>query len=214
MKFFRERKRKKKWKRTERASTSEVILIPICTCIQLHFYMPAIHLHSHIICLQLQGWHWEDISHHCYDTMSVSREFMANLLLTHWGRVMHICVSKLTIIGLDNGLLPGWQQAIIWTIAGLLSIIPLGTNFSEILIWIQTFSFKEMHLKVASAKWKPFCLGLNVLNQLILLVTCTLAHWGSNKMVAFYTYHFQMWIFLLHFGLNLTKICSQWAYQH
>ena len=26
--------------------------------------------------------------------------------LTHWGRVMHICVSKLTIIGSDNGLLP------------------------------------------------------------------------------------------------------------
>ena len=27
--------------------------------------------------------------------------------LTHWGRVTHICVSKLTIIGSDNGLSPG-----------------------------------------------------------------------------------------------------------
>ena len=27
--------------------------------------------------------------------------------LTHWGRVTHICVSKGTIIGSDNGLLPG-----------------------------------------------------------------------------------------------------------
>ena len=27
--------------------------------------------------------------------------------LTHWGRVTHICIGKLTIIGSDNGLLPG-----------------------------------------------------------------------------------------------------------
>ena len=35
--------------------------------------------------------------------------------LTHWGRVMHICISKLTIIGSDNGLSPRRRQAIIWT---------------------------------------------------------------------------------------------------
>ena len=40
--------------------------------------------------------------------------------LTHWGQEMHICVSNLTIIGSDNGLLPGQRQAIIWTNAGLL----------------------------------------------------------------------------------------------
>ena len=39
----------------------------------------------------------------------------------------------------------------------------LGTNFSEILIRIQTFSFEKMHLKMSSAKWHPFCPGLNVL---------------------------------------------------
>ena len=33
--------------------------------------------------------------------------------LTHWGRMTHICVSKLTIIASDNGLSPGWRQAII-----------------------------------------------------------------------------------------------------
>ena len=86
--------------------------------------------------------------------------------LTHWGRVTHICVSKLTIIGSDNGLSPGRRQAIIWTNAGILLIEPLGTNFSEILIEIHTFSFKKMHLKMASAKWRPFCLCLNVLNML------------------------------------------------
>ena len=73
------------------------------------------------------------------------------------------------IIGSDNGLLPDRRQAIIWTNARILLIGPLGTNFSEILIGIETFSFKKMHLKISSAKWRPFCLGLNVLrrNELI-----------------------------------------------
>ena len=85
--------------------------------------------------------------------------------LTHWGRVTHICVVKLTIIGSDNGLSPGRRQAIIWTNAGILLIGPLGTNFSEIVFGIKTSSFKKMHLKMSSAKWRPFCLGLNVLKQ-------------------------------------------------
>ena len=76
----------------------------------------------------------------------------------------HIDVGKLTIIGSDNGLSPGRRQAIIWTNAGILLIGPLGTNFNEIVIAIQTFSVKKMHLKMASAKWRPFCLGLNVLS--------------------------------------------------
>ena len=46
--------------------------------------------------------------------------------LTHWGRVTHICVGNLTIIGWDNGLSPGRRQAIIWTNAGILLIGPLG----------------------------------------------------------------------------------------
>ena len=83
--------------------------------------------------------------------------------LTHWSRVTHICVSKLTIIGSDNGLSPGRRQAIIWTNAGLLLIGPLGTNFSEMLIEIHTFSFKKIHLKMSPGKWRPFCLGLNML---------------------------------------------------
>ena len=85
------------------------------------------------------------------------------LPLTHWGRVTHIGVSKLTIIGSDNGLSPERHQAIIWTNAGILIIGPLGTNFSEILVEILTSSLKKMWLKVSSAKWRPFCLGLNVL---------------------------------------------------
>ena len=86
-------------------------------------------------------------------------------LLTHWGRVTHICVSKLIIIGSDNGLAPGQRQAIIWTNAGKLIIGPLGTNFGGILIEILTLSFMKMRLKVSSVKRRPFFLGLNVLNH-------------------------------------------------
>ena len=68
-----------------------------------------------------------------------------------------------TIFGSDNGLSPGRRQAIIWTNPGLLLVRHLGTNISEILIGIQTFPFKKMHLKMSSAKWRPFCLGLNEL---------------------------------------------------
>ena len=109
--------------------------------------------------------------------------------LTHWGRVTHICIVELTIIGSDNGLSPWRRQAIIWTNAGILLIGPLGTNFIEILIGIQTFSFKEMHLKMSSAKWRPFCLGLNVLKcfyavmyQPILPIffRITYWYWGSH----------------------------------
>ena len=92
--------------------------------------------------------------------------------LIHWGRVTHICVSKLTTIGSDNGLLPGRRQAIILTSAGILFAGSLGTNFCEISIAILTFSFKKIRFKVLSVKWPPFCLGLNVLNITSFLWCC------------------------------------------
>ena len=76
---------------------------------------------------------------------------------------MHICVGNLTILGSDNGLSPGRRQAIIWTNAGILLIRTLGTNFSEILGEMHSFSFSKMHLKMSSAKWRLFGLGLNEL---------------------------------------------------
>ena len=62
--------------------------------------------------------------------------------VTHWGRVMHIYVSKLSIIGSDNGLLPGRCQAVTWSNADLLLIGPLGTNFSEIFNWNSNISIQ------------------------------------------------------------------------
>ena len=94
-------------------------------------------------------------------------------ILTHWCRVTHICFSKIITVGSDNGLSPGRCQAIIWTNARILSIGPLGTNFGEIVIDVQSFSSKKMHLIMSSAKWRPFCPGLNVLNHISVYILRT-----------------------------------------
>ena len=113
--------------------------------------------------------------------------------LTHWGRVTHICVSDLTSIGSDNGMLPGRRQAIIRTNAGILLIRPLGTNFSEFLVEILIFSFKKMRLKASSAKRRPCCLGLNVLTHLVSVI---------DKAGPFITWM----MMLMHFFLNIFLI--------
>ena len=90
--------------------------------------------------------------------------------LTHWGRVTHICVGGLTIIGSDNGLSLGRRQAIIWANAGMLLIGPLGTGFREMLIGIQIFSFTKMRMKMskmASILSRPRCV-----NTLFSVVKC------------------------------------------
>ena len=102
-------------------------------------------------------------SDHMLQIKFMSTYFEIALMLTHWGRLTHICVSKLTIIGSDNGLSPCRRHAIIWTNAGILLIRTLGTNFSEILGEIHSFSFSKMHLKMSSANWRLFGLGLNEL---------------------------------------------------
>ena len=132
-----------------------------------------------------------------------------NGLLTHWGRVTHICVGNLTIIGPDNGLLPGQRQTIIWTNAGILLIGHLGTIFSEILIGIHTFSFKKMHLKMLSGKWRPSCLGLKVLMVHQQATITVVSVWGS-----FLTNYFWGPIppaFFSHFKF-LAKFTLLWSY--
>ena len=98
---------------------------------------------------------------------------------------MHICVSQLINIGSDNSLSPDWRQAIIWNNDGILLNWTLGTNFSETLSKIDTFSFKQMRLKMSSGKWQPYCLGLNVLS-LCNFDSLAPGGWGSKlKSVVF-----------------------------
>ena len=98
------------------------------------------------------------------NSMRINGAFLkVNTYLTHWGRVTHICVIKLTIIGSDNGLSPGRLQAITWTNVGILLIGPkrqwnfkLNSN-----IFIQ-----ENALENVVCEWLPFCLGLGVLKHI------------------------------------------------
>ena len=72
----------------------------------------------------------------------------------------HICVSNITIIGSYNGLSLPSRLVIIWANAGILLIC---TDLSEILIELHKASFRKMHLKMSSAKCRPFCFGVNQL---------------------------------------------------
>ena len=52
-----------------------------------------------------------------------------------------------------NGLSPSRRQAITWTNAPILLIGPLGANFQ----FKYSSPLKKIHLKISSAKWRPFC---------------------------------------------------------
>ena len=92
-------------------------------------------------------------------------------LLTHWGRVTHICVGKPAIIGSDNGLSPDRRQAIIWTNAGILLIGPLGTHFSENFNWNSNIFILENALENVVCKMvlilsRPQCVKVFVPRRL------------------------------------------------
>ena len=152
--------------------------------------------------------------------------------LTHWGRVMHICVGNLTTIGPYNVLSPGRRQAIIWTNAGILLIGSWGTNFSEILIGTETFSFKKMHLKMSSAKWRLLCLGLNVLTlvfysafdvmsreywKMAWTLWCTSICWLSECVLeaalVVWAESGDTWLARMHICIRYVKAANIWKYE-
>ena len=106
----------------------------------------------------------------------------------------HICVSKLTIIGSDNGLSPGQRQATIWTNAGILLIGHLRKHLSEILIEIRTFPLKKMHLRISSGKWRPFSLDPNVLIGMWISVRCC-SHFAYFRHVKLVTISGRFYLF-------------------
>ena len=88
--------------------------------------------------------------------------------LSHWGLAMPYAILwSLVIIGSGSGLLPVQHQATNSANADLLSIRRLEPYFSEMSFENRAFSFKEMHLKMLSAKWQPFCSCFNVLRCLL-----------------------------------------------
>ena len=60
----------------------------------------------------LQDFHIDKHEHYMHIYTEDNRRHKGRLL-TNWGRVTHMCVSKPTIIGSDNGLSPDRRQAII-----------------------------------------------------------------------------------------------------
>ena len=108
-----------------------------------------------------------------HDTLRVGpRDNITSLPLTHSGRVTHIFVNKVFIIGSDNGLTACRRQEIIWPNAGMLLIWALSTYVIEILVGIHTLSFIKMHLKMSPGKSRPFCRGHNVLLHIYFGLTC------------------------------------------
>ena len=87
------------------------------------------------------------------------------------------------IILSDNGWAPVRLQAITGNNDGLLSIGLLETNLNEILIEVQIFSLKKMHLKMLSLKLRPFCLRE--------------MHWRLAVAISFA----HISLFLIHWGL-------------
>ena len=95
----------------------------------------------------------------------------------HTEALRHVSVNQIIIIGSCYVMV--WCLVITGTNDDWLSVRPLSTEFNkiwikilqtfpfkmenEILSAIHTSSFKKMHLKISSAKWRPFFLGLNVL---------------------------------------------------
>ena len=83
--------------------------------------------------------------------------------LTYWGRVTHICVSKLTSSALDIGLSPGRHEAIIWTNAGIFLIRTrlrnkLQWNLKQYsCIFIQESAFENVVWKMAAILPRPQC---------------------------------------------------------
>ena len=103
-----------------------------------------------------------DVSSRWNCTCYAYRNLVFVILITHWGRVTHICVGNPTIIGSDNGLSPGRRQAIIWTNAGILLFGPLGTNFSDFFcrnysIFIKKNAFESVVCEMAAFLSRPQC---------------------------------------------------------
>ena len=70
----------------------------------------------------------------------------------------HICVIELTIIGSDDGLSPGWSQAMIWTNGGILRIETLETDLNlnrNSYIFIQENAFEIVVWKMAAILSRP-----------------------------------------------------------
>ena len=86
--------------------------------------------------------------------------------LTHWGRVMHICVGNLTIIGSDNGLrlpTPSHYQNQCWIIVNWTLRNKLQWNLNRNSnIFIQENAFESVVCETAAILSRPQCVNYSM----------------------------------------------------
>ena len=105
------------------------------------------------------------------------------LFFTHWGRVTHICVSKLTIMGPDNGLSPGRHHHLNQCWNNVNST--LGNKLQWNLNRNSNNFIHENAFESVVWKWRPFCLGPNEfgclhLGQWPMTYLMTLSDWTMS----------------------------------
>ena len=109
-------------------------------------------------------------------------------ILTHWSRVTHICVSKLTNIGSDNGLPPSRRQAIISTKCWYIVNWSLGNKFQWNLnqnqyIFIQENAFESVVCEMAAILSQPQCVKLSIMCcHIPHMLSWLVLFWKSTKM--------------------------------
>ena len=84
--------------------------------------------------------------------------FFLNECLTHWGQVTHICISNLTIIGLDNGLsVPSHHLNQCWNIVNWTTRNKLQWNFNQNSYICIKNLFLNVVWKLAAILSRPQC---------------------------------------------------------
>ena len=129
-----------------------------------------------------------------------TRGFQLSTALTHWGRVTHICASKLTIFGSDifRSIFVNEKFCILIEIS--LKFVPEGP-IDNIQSLVQIMAWRQSGDKSLS---EPMMVSHSAWNEL--------THWSLNKMVAIlqtiYSSAFFEWN-LLYFDAPFTDFCYQ-----
>ena len=165
-----------------------MFLIPSCSCLcPIHW--------SQVLSLEWKC-SWSSGDRRCSNYIWVISKFIVyygatyirgltvyQLPLSQWWpcqwhtRLAHLCITMPQWVKMNKNAFPYYHwpdgcQTIILISDGILLIRPLGTNFSEIIIEIQTFSFKKIHLKMSS--------GLFV--SAAGWILCGDPHWGMCRL--------------------------------
>ena len=79
-----------------------VVIVTFILIVQMHRKNGLLYMHNMKLSVATKNEQWQQF------------ENLKNLI--HWGRATHICVSKLFIVGSDNGFLPGHYLSQCWDI--------------------------------------------------------------------------------------------------